>query len=329
MTRPRLAVLRALGLGDLLTAVPALRALRRHFPQHEVVLLAPAALGELAVEERLVDRLVDVRPWQVPRLGPVDLAVNLHGRGPQSHRLLQALGPARLLAFGCADAGHRGPQWRAEEHEVHRWCRLLAECGIPADPADLRLRLDPPEGRNRSAVVHPGAAAASRRWPAERFAAVVDRLVATGWDVAVTAGPGEADLASRVAAGRAEVLREPSLPALADRLQHAGLLVVGDTGVGHLATACGTPSVRLFGPVRPDRWGPTIDTDRHVVLWKGGSGDPHGDALDPALAAIDVDEVLVAAERVGGYTPLAVSAMRDSRRSSARSTAGRAAWSRS
>ena len=61
--------------------------------------------------------------------------------------------------------------------------------------------------------------------------------------------------------------------------------------------AFGTPSVLLFGPMPPSRWGPLTDGP-HTVLWHGpGVGDPWGDQVDPALLRIAVDEVVSAAER--------------------------------
>jgi len=66
-----------------------------------------------------------------------------------------------------------------------------------------------------------------------------------------------------------------------------------------LATALRTRSVLLFGPSSPDRWGPAIDPELHTVLWRGRAGhpgDPHGETVDPALAAIRVEEVLAAVD---------------------------------
>src|SRR5690606_29714583 len=140
-SRPVL-VLRALGLGDLLTGVPALRARRRGLPGARIALAAPAALGPLARASGAVD---DVLPADrglasLPDAGPVGTAVNLHGSGPRSHRLLARLSPGRLLAFACPEAGHTGgPVWDPGEHEVARWCRLVSAYGFAADPADLGL----------------------------------------------------------------------------------------------------------------------------------------------------------------------------------------------
>src|SRR5581483_1949154 len=66
----------------------------------------------------------------------------------------------------------------------------------------------------------------------------------------------------------------------------------GDTGVAHLATAFGVPSVILFGPIPPAEWGPPPDRPWHRALWAGRRGDPHGDAPDPGLLALRVDDVL-------------------------------------
>jgi ADP-heptose:LPS heptosyltransferase len=279
--------LRALGLGDLLTAVPALRALRRARPADRLVLAAPAGLTPLARLTGAVDAVLPQSGLERPlATGRPALAVNLHGRGPQSTDLLRATGPARLWAFG------EGPQWTADEHEVDRWCRLLGHYGVPADPTDLALERPPVASPAPGAVVlHPGAAAGSRRWPVDRFAAVAAALRADGHRVVVTAGPSERDLAAAVGA---EVVA-PDLPGLAALVAEAALVVCGDTGVGHLATAYGTPSVLLFGPTPPAEWGPR--GGRHTVLWTGGRGDPRGAHPDPGLLRILAADVVDAARR--------------------------------
>jgi ADP-heptose:LPS heptosyltransferase len=121
---------------------------------------------------------------------------------------------------------------------------------------------------------------------------VAAALAADGHRVVVTGGPSERDLAAAVGADALA----PDLLGLAALVADAALLVCGDTGVAHLATAYRTPSVLLFGPVPPAEWGPRAGP--HTVLRKGGGrGDPHGSRPDPALLAITVDEVLAAARR--------------------------------
>ncbi|GGV22140.1 hypothetical protein GCM10010182_50700 [Actinomadura cremea] len=307
----RMLVLRALGLGDLLTAVPALRALRRGARSAgargaRITLAAPGALAPFARATGAVDAVLDASGLDGPMAppGPVDTAVNLHGRGPRSHRLLAAARPGRLLAFAHPEfPGTGGPEWDAGEHEVARWCRLVSAYGYDADPADLDLpRPETASPAPGAVVVHPGAAHAARRWPAERFAAVAAALRDAGERVVVTGGPGETALARRVT-DRAGLGADADLSGrtpprvLAALVAGARLVVCGDTGVAHLATAYRTPSVVLFGPTPPDRWGPPRDRPEHTVLWAGRHGDPHGAAPDPGLLEITAAEAVRAAAR--------------------------------
>ena len=322
-----LLVLRALGLGDALTGVAALRGLRRLHPDRPLVLAAPAVLGGWLRDLGVVDDVVptDGLDDDPPGLGlGAHDAVDLHGRGPQSHRLLLAGDPASLLAFAVPGLV-AGPPWREDEHEVLRWCRLVASAGGACGPGDLLLsptarpgpagrtarrprlprrptasRHEPPTG---PVLLHPGAASGSRRWPVARWAEVA-RGLSGSQHVLVTGGAQERDLAAEVADGagltRDRVLAGTTdLSGLAGLVAEAGLLVCGDTGVAHLATALDVPSVLLFGPVSPLLWGPAVSPSRHAVLWHGdGRGDPHGDEADEALLRIQVPEVLAAARRL-------------------------------
>ncbi len=296
--RPALLALRALGIGDLATAVPALRALRAARPGAAIALAAPAWLAPLVELTGAVDRHIHVEGLEPAPLPRVEWAVNLHGRGPRSHQLLLAAAPRRLLAFACPAAGHLdGPGWMEEEHEVRRWCRLLGWYGISADPDDLDLPRPEacttvPDGVT---VVHVGAKEPARRWPVDRFAAVARALAASGHRVAVTGSAAELSRAAWVArqaglpssavqAGRTDLTR------LAALVARARLVVSCDTGVAHLATAYRVPSVVMFGPQPPWRWGPPEDRPWHRPIWHG--------AVRPHVAAVTVEEVLTAAVRV-------------------------------
>jgi len=320
---PRLVVLRALGLGDLCTAVPALRALRRRFPEHRLVLLTPQPLWPLVGLADVVDELADQRDLTTDLSSAAcasDLAVNLHGRGPESTRLLHDSRPSRLLAFsspGVASTGS-GPGWRADEHEVDRWCRLVRTTGAVADRADVLLR--PPDrvagagDEGPGVIVHPGAASAARRWPHARFGAVVRALLDRDHRVTITGSSAEAGLAAAVV-DAAVAQGDPrcvvtagatDLISLARLVAQADLVVAGDTGIAHLATAFARPSVLLFGPSDPAHWGPTTGGP-HRVLWSGRTGDPHGSKPDPGLLEIGVADVVQAIDRSPALTTPAAS----------------------
>lgn len=301
-------VLRALGLGDLLTGIPALRGLRRAYPAAHITLAAPERFGALAMLSGAVSDVV-----HTPGLGrlqhyrrPPDIAVNLHGRGPESIADLSALQPQSILSHRHAAYPElAGPPWRSDLHEVDRWCHLLEWHGIACDPSDLAI--ERPHGypeRPGVVVIHPGAAFAARRWPADRYAAVAAALRAAGHEIVVTGDAGEVDLARSVA----EQAGLPEKSVLAGSLDVLGLvalisdcrlLICGDTGVGHVATATATPSVLLFGPTPPSRWGPR-GNGPHVALWAGDKGDPHGTEPHSGLLLITVPRVLEAAEGILG-----------------------------
>jgi ADP-heptose:LPS heptosyltransferase len=310
--RPVLLVLRALAIGDLLVAVPALRALRRAHPGHRLALATTPVLAPLVARIGGIDALVPTADLtEVPWVGPrPDVAVNLHGTGPQSHRALNALGPRRRIGFRCPEAGSgwEGPDWEtvaaAHPHERARWCALLQEVGIAADPDDLRLVSSVERPDAAPVLVHPGAAFGAKRWPVERFAAVAAALEAPDRPVLVTGSAAERPLAADAAAraglpaGRV-VAGATDLGQLCDLVAGAALVVSGDTGIAHVASAYGTPSVVLFGPVDPAQWGPPAGSP-HVALAHPGPrrGERFADEPDPALLAVGVDEVLAAAASV-------------------------------
>ena len=300
--RPTLVVLRALGLGDLLTGVPALRALADAFPGHRRVLACPLSLAPLARLTGAVDVVVRAAAFTPlpPELHGADVAVNLHGAGPESHGVLLAARPHRLVAYGNPDVPWAGRAFDEREHETERWCRLLREYGLPADPGRLHLDrpdVPPPAAAAGATVIHPGAAAPARRWPPERFAAGARAELAEGRRVGVTGGASEVVLACRVARGAglgpdAVLAGRTDLVDLAAVVAAAGRVVCGDTGVAHLATALGTPSVVLFGPTSPARWGPPPGRPQHRVLWTGRAGDPHASEPDRGLLELGVADVL-------------------------------------
>jgi len=307
---PRVVVLRPLGLGDFLTGVPAYRALARAFPKHRRLLAAPRGLHPLLeLVGGALDGAYDVQPLvTLPEaLCGADVAVDLHGRGPASQRILSASLPRRLISFAHPDvpSSAAGATWYAGEHEVARWCRMLATAGVPADPSELDIDVPhqiPPEDWRGATVVHPGAASAARQWPVERWTEVVRQRLRRGERVLLTGGAHERSLTQEVAA-RAGLPRandlagRTSLLELAAVVAFAGRVVCGDTGVAHLATAYRKPSVVLFGPVPPAEWGPPARPQHHA-LWAGTRGDPHAAAVDAGLLAIATEQVVAALDRL-------------------------------
>jgi ADP-heptose:LPS heptosyltransferase len=301
----RVVVVRALsGLGDMLCAVPALRALRAELPRAHIAVVAPDAVHPILERfDAYVDEVISFPGY--PGLGGLactvgalpaflekmharrwDAVLQLHGSGIVSNPFAALLGGRETFGFylpsqWCPDPDRFWP-YPAHDSEVHRCLGLLARLGIPERGQHLefplrqsdRMELADVLGGERLdargyAVVHPGAASPPRRWPAEHFARVVDALAGRGLRVVLTGTAQEEAVAVSVAsAAHADTVNfagRTSLGALAALVDGARVVVSNDTGVAHLADALATPSVVVFTWSDPARWAP-LDRRRHRVV---------------------------------------------------------------
>ncbi|WP_309071531.1 glycosyltransferase family 9 protein [Arthrobacter sp.] len=304
--RPEVLALRALKLGDLLVAVPALRGLRRAFPEHRILYAAQSWLEPIVQLTGAVDDLLPTHGLDVPlalRPGRVDVAVNLHGNGPESRGRLEALDASRRI--GHHAPGWSGPEWEDGVHERYRWAHLVQSHGIDADPLDYHLLPPPVQSPAPGAVViHVGAAYGSRLWPVKRFAEVARALSDAGQQVLLTGSTGERPRAEAVAqaAGLDEthvVAGHLGLLEFAALISSASLVISADTGAAHLASAYSRPSVVLFGPAPVAEWGPPPGP--HLVLTDESvrRGETFASEPDPAILAVTPEDVLRAAAELG------------------------------
>lgn len=137
---------------------------------------------------------------------------------------------------------------------------------LPALHRDLAAGMLSRAGYDRSRpvlAVHPGSGGEAKRWPFERFLAVIELLVQR-FDpfLLLLSGPAEDEaLKDRLDAfvrGRSAAVHyaDADLVAVAALLSHADLYLGNDSGVTHLAAAVGAPVLALFGPTDRSVWGP-------------------------------------------------------------------------
>jgi len=325
-----IAVLRALFLGDLVVAIPALRALRAGFPESEISLISLPWAADLARRlDRSIDRFVpfggfpgltDMPYVQAEserfvteqRAYGYDLVVQMHGSGGQSNPCAHALG-GRLTAgyYLGSRPPYLVPAASYPEHlpELLRCLQLSRLLGCPHTGTELELPLLPSDrleaqcllsslvGSGPLVGVHPGAKSPLRRWPAKRFATVADSLARRlGARIVLTGAPGEAAPSAVLAHMRTPALDlsgRTSLGGLAAVLSSLSLLISNDTGPAHLAEAVGTPTVRIDSQLEPGRWEP-LDSVRHRSVKSRPLPQPLADGRDWEWP--DVDEAVAAAE---------------------------------
>lgn len=334
----RIAVFRALHLGDLLCAVPALRALRAALPRAHVTLIGlPWARafvqrfahyvddflpfpGGAGLPERVATAGETAAFYARARAAGFDLAIQLHGSGDRSNRVVEAIGARRLAGFRPARGGGPDPDrflaYPEPATEVRRLVRLMDFLGAPPQGEALEFPIRPEEWRALAELravyglrpgeyvcIHPGARAPARRWPAERFAAVADLLAARGLRVVVTGTAEEEELAAAVAramhTGSLNLAGRTPLGVLAALLTGARLLVCNDTGVAHVAEALRVPSVTIYTGSSPERWA-AADRARHVSVYSPVDCRPceHRECPigHPCADRVDIESVWRAAE---------------------------------
>ncbi len=297
-----IAIFRALQLGDMLCAVPALRALRQAHPQAHIALIGlPWARAFVERYAHLVDELI-VFPGAVGfpeqpetdehletfcgemRVRQFDLAIQLHGSGGVANDIIGRMG-ARL------DAGFIQPTerrdgvfipWPETLNEIERYTALMSALSINVQDLSLEIPLTQADrdecealirdrgiDTDRLVIVHAGAQLPSRRWPVERFAAVARSLVDDGWQLALTGSASEKSLTTLLAQSMpikpVDLAGTTSLGGLAALVQKARLVVCNDTGLSHVAAAMKTPSVVIALGSDTARWSP-LDRTLHRVL---------------------------------------------------------------
>ncbi len=280
----KIAVLRANALGDFLMTLPALEALRVAYPDAEIVLLAKEWHASfLARRPSPVDRVVavpmyggvGVEPGEVEENAAeqerffrqmqrehFDLALQLHGGGVHSNPFVLQLGANMTVGLKTPDAPplDRWIPYIYFQHEVLRYLEVVSlvgavtNCLVPRITVTNEDRAEAarvvPDRDRALVVLHPGAGDPRRRWPAEKFAALGDALIAAGAQVVVTGTRSERRTVEAVLSnmhGEAYNMAERlSLGGLAGLFERCRLVVSNDSGPLHLACAVGTPTVGIY-----------------------------------------------------------------------------------
>jgi hypothetical protein len=315
-----IAVLRAGGLGDTLLTLPAMQVLRSYLgvwrglmgpPPRIEVAGNPAFWRATGAADRIFD---SGEAW----------FAGLYGDTPAAELRTWLEGQQTLVAWTARPLG----AWVAETVPrviqvtpypppgVHAaaWLRQsLAplyeqfEYALSAEPANGWLGLTPMErawgraalselGLEHPTILHPGAGAEWKRWPAASFARLALALRARGHQVALVEGPADEEAVREVLAqvGPLPVICETDLRALARMLGRARLFAGNDSGVTHLAAMAGARTIALFGPTDPASWAPLGDVR---ILRRCRAATHHQGEIrvcaDPeCMAAIPVEDVL-------------------------------------
>ena len=339
MSYKKILVVNLAGVGDMLLCQPALRALRAAYPASQIWLLTSAKVRELQPDFMFFDkwltinidygRLIQQGQWLVLarliwrlRREQFDLAINM--------RTLVSAASSRKIKWlfrainATSTAGRNTNGWGAfftlsipetlqgEKYEREYDIELAELLGAVVNDRSIVMTLRPnhisrvqelliSEGLSPGDMlvgIHPGGMP-SRRWPAERFSRLIDRLYETyHCRVILTGSAGEAGLCTRIS-GRAHtkvvsVAGKISLYELGALVRRCRLFVSNDTGPMHIAAVLQTPLVALFGPGDITRFDPRVIFPRAQVVYQRAPCAPCEKPSCPdgrCMAAISVEAV--------------------------------------
>ena len=283
----KVLVIRPGGLGDAVHLIPAIIALRKSFPGVAIDILAEKRNGAvfslvqgisnvfhydkfhelLQVYNSRYDLVIDTEQWH--RLSAVVA------------RLTRA---SMLVGFDTNDRSRLFTHkvlYSHDDYETDSFLGLLAPLDMAARPdfpsrflsipfsaAEKSGELLGALAAQRFVAIFPGATIPERRWGAERFAVVTERLFNNGIPSVVIGGRSESSDGNLIVAGGhgLNLAGRTSLAETAAVIDKCAVLVSGDSGILHIAVGLGKPTVSLFGPGIARKWAPR--GDRHTVINK-------------------------------------------------------------
>lgn len=287
----RLLVLRLSALGDVIHTIPAVVSLRERYDVTWVVEAPYRELVEIVAGVRAIP--VRMKKWTREPRAAIDAIASMRGvdvsmdfQGLVKSAVLGFVSGARRRYGFHRDAIREKPALFFSNRHIpvdttkHVIEQNLELANVEAGEGNWSAFPTPVPGTEGAIVILPGAGKPNKIWPHFR-----DLAKLLGPKALVVWGPGERELAQAIGARMAP---PTNLRELAYILQHAEVVIGGDTGPLHLAAALGTKVVGLYGPTDPRRNGPYGQLARVIDRFR----------TTKSMESISVEEVVQILERV-------------------------------
>jgi len=300
----KIAVFRALQLGDMLCIIPAIRALRHAYPNAQITLIGlPWAKSFTERFNSYFDGFISFAgypglpeyPFEAKAFcnflvhvvnEDFDLAIQMQGNGSIVNPMVELFGATHTAGFSIE--GHYAPanglflSYPEYGHEIERHLLLMEHLGIESQGTDLEFpineddlekfaSLNLPVEPKKYVCVHPGSRGSWRQWPVEYFAALGNYCAERGYKVVLTGTKEEADIINSVISHMKHVAINTAgittMGAVAILIRDAAMLISNCTGVSHIASAFKTPSIVLSMDGEPQRWGPIDKQTHRTINW--------------------------------------------------------------
>ena len=303
----KIAILRANALGDFLVTLPAIDAIRTKYVDAEIVLLGSSWHKKFLIPGRTsVDRVIIVpvtngirkeinesenideqeRFFEEMQKEHFDIAIHFQGNGISANRFINRLNAALTvgLTIEHAEPLNRAIPFYYYQSEVLRYLEVASLIDAKTENIEPQINvLDEDEkeikgllnflDKKSFVVLHPFAVDIRRAWPLENYAPLADWLKEKNLEVVFTGSKENCKevqkIISKMKHKAINSCGTLSLGGLAAILQHASLVIAGDTGPLHLARAVNTPTVGIYWAPNLINWGPlSRSIHRPVISWK-------------------------------------------------------------
>ncbi|CAA9533155.1 MAG: ADP-heptose--lipooligosaccharide heptosyltransferase II [uncultured Segetibacter sp.] len=304
MDTKKIVIFRALQLGDLLCAIPAIRALHKTYPAAEITLVGlPWAKMLTQRFDKYFHSFISFPgypglPEQAPdfRSYPdflknvqqqnFDLALQMQGKGAITNPLVQLFAAKKTAGFYktgnyCPDKELFIP-YPDRVHEIKRHLRLMEHLGVKSDSTDLEFpvtaedeedfeKAQLPVQPGEYIIIHPGARSETRQWSPENFGAAADYCIKKGLRAVITGTKDEKEIVQKVLKSMRhkaiDATGKTTLGAVAVLIKNAHGLISNCTGVAHIAAALRTKSIVLTLHQEHGRWEPLNKTLHRAIGW--------------------------------------------------------------
>jgi ADP-heptose:LPS heptosyltransferase len=283
-------------IGDFILSLPAFEAIHHSFPQAEFTFLSHPHIVETILARPYVKRVLDCSascwallyssegksaPKNLESLGELD-SVFVFARS-SSQRLVDNLTNSLAIPVHRVDPF---PEQDLDLHLAEYQCLQLDKIGIPAIPAPETIIAPPRQGvvealtffrqnfsqKDRLVLLHPGSGGRQKLWTPIGWLNFIQRLSAQkDLQIALLQGPADGEIVrhlhSQLEAIPLTTVENWRLGRLAALISKSSLYLGNDSGITHLAAACGTPTIALFGPTDPRIWAPRGPRVK-IVRWQ-------------------------------------------------------------
>ncbi len=333
----RILLTRLRFIGDVVLTTPIIRSVRNAYPSSHIAYLGDHRAVTLLEHNPCLDRIIpydfsrpalleQARVARELRRAGYDLVIDMFNN-PRSALLCRCTGAKTRVGLE-----RRGRRWAytvrvtddgQPKSPIAFHNQFLRALGIQPTATKTELFLTPeerasapqflPEGAGPLIGIHPGASWPAKKWDAERFGALADRLADAGMRVVVFGAPGDQSTLQRLVEATTSVphvLPAANLRHLAAVISHCACFVCNDAGPMHIAAALDVPTVALFGPGEENIWFPYDRSLGHTVLRKDVPCHPchadfcprTGDGYMECMSLLHVDEVAAAVEGIVAAT---------------------------